>query len=474
MLKRTAIAGAMSVALAGNLAAHAKDVTFAEITLPVADPTAVTVSASVTVDGGAPQALSFTELFRTGDSDNGHTYGLMLDYLGNPALSGTGDPYICSGNADGVEVSGTDFSALLEKNGKTSFAKHYAMGRFSHELGYVMPDKKTVYLTDDGTNDTLFMFVANEPARMSSGTLYAARWHQTSGQGGRSAQLKWINLGSAKSQEIIRALLAQPKFSDIFDLDTPNCTQLAADDIVECIELKPGMDQLASRLEARRYAALKGATHEFRKMEGFTFDGERNQAFIAISEVGRGMLDNTGDPDKGGRNYDDRNEDGVPETGNHIRVAKPDYCGAVYSMDMVPGIEDTNGEEIESDYVAVNMTSILASGSPGGELSPEDCAANNDVMAQPDNITMIKKSDTLVIGEDGDHTNNMVWAYNLHNGDLTRIAPVPVGAETTSPYFHKVGDATYMTLVAQHPDPSPTNTNGDSITGVIGPIDLGD
>ena len=43
------------------------------------------------------------------------------------------------------------------------YTKHYAMGRFSHELAYVMPDNRTVYLSDDGTNVGFYMFsnVAN-------------------------------------------------------------------------------------------------------------------------------------------------------------------------------------------------------------------------------------------------------------------------------------------------------------------------
>ncbi|MEN8167139.1 MAG: alkaline phosphatase PhoX [Pseudomonadota bacterium] len=592
--QRTATASAVSLALLFSSQAEAEDVAFTEVALPV-EANEITVSSEVTLGEEAPQEIGFTELFRTGDVDpiTGETYGLMKDYKGDPAVSGSGLPYICSGNTAGVAGSGTDFNALLEKHGKTylisqfecqtggmymaeimqtgsgelmpkpgslqsidqskewggwvhcagsvtpwnsylggeeyepdakkieldetsdyyyndkvrsywlgdyarsspyhngwitevdvqgngqaSFTKHYAMGRFSHELGYVMPDGKTAYLTDDGTNDTLFMFVADREGDLSQGTLYAAKWNQTSGFGGGSAQLGWINLGRAHNHQIKRAIKEGVVFSDMFDVDSENCTELSADEITECIELKPGMDRLASRLESRRYAALKGATYEFRKMEGFTFDAHRNQAYIAISEVGRGMLDNSYDPEKllsgTERNYDDRDENGYVETGNHIRVAKADYCGAVYAMDMLPGVRDTSGKRIKSDLVAVNMNSILASGTAGGEISPNECAMNNEVMAQPDNITLIEHSNNLVIGEDGKHENNMVWSFDLDTHELTRIVTVPVGAETTSPYLHKVGDYSYMTLVAQHPDSSTDNPYGDSITGVVGPMTLVD
>ena len=55
-----------------------------------------------------------------------------------------------------------------------------------------------------GTNDTLFMFVADKEGDLSSGTLYAAIWKQTSGFGGDAAQLDWINLGKAKDHQIKR------------------------------------------------------------------------------------------------------------------------------------------------------------------------------------------------------------------------------------------------------------------------------
>lgn len=600
--KSTAIASAVSLALLMCSQVQAEDVTFSEVSLPLADATAVTVTTEVMVGEEPAQSIGFTELFRTGDVDpmTGETYGLMKDYQGNPAVSGTGVPYICSGNTPGVEGSGTDFNALITKHGKTylvsqfecqtggmyiaqiqqdgagnlsplpgtlrsidqsdewggwvhcagsvtpwntylggeeyepdakkieldptadasyndkvrsywlgdysksspyhngwitevqvkhdgkaDFVKHYAMGRFAHELGYVMPDGKTAYLTDDGTNNTLFMFVANEAGDLTSGTLYAAVWHQTSGFGGGSAQLEWINLGRATDKLIKRAIKQGISFSDMFTTYGRDAngiclggTELSTNEISECIELKPGMDSLASRLEARRYAALLGATYEFRKMEGFTFDPKRNQAYIAISEVGRAMLDNTNDPDKLAagteRNYDDRDGNGVVETGNHIRVAKADYCGAVYAMDMMSGVRDSEGKKINSRYVASNMNNILASGTAGGEISPSECALNNEVVAQPDNLSMIANSNSLIIGEDGAHENNMVWSFDLDTHELTRIVTVPLGAETTSPYIHQVGDYAYMSLVAQHPDSSSDNPNGDTITGVVGPMKLGE
>jgi len=588
----TVLAAGISLALTSNIA-RAIDIQFDQLELSDISTNEVSVSKGVYVDG-AYKKLKFDELFRSGqiDKKNGEMYGLMKDYMGNPAVTdlGSSKPYVCSGNYSGVRGSGTDFTALLDKgdkkymvtqfecqnggmytaeleqkdngklkpipgtlqfvdnteewggwvhcagsvtpwnsylggeeyepnaktletvptgdsyyndkveaywlgdyeksspyhngwitevdfdeNGKASYAKHYSMGRFSHELGYVMPDEKTVYLTDDGTNDTLFMFVAKKKGDLSKGTLYAAKWNQTSSIGGGSADLDWINLGFANNKEIKNAIAKGIKFSDMFTEGETGCQWIGANGNAECLSIIPGKEKLASRLESRRYAALLGATHEFRKMEGFTFDPLSNKAFIAISEVGRAMLPASEvDPEKG-KSYDDLGT-GMVVTGDHVQVEAADYCGAIYSMDLKMNKKgklkkgrDNMGYKINSRYVVTNMNTILYSeGAYGSDMDPNTCADNNlDKMAQPDNIAMIPGSDILLLGEDGKHDNNMIWAYDLGDETLTRIVSVPEGAETTSPYIHHVGGQAYLTVVAQHPDESAKNAYGDSITGVI-------
>ena len=44
---------------------------------------------------------------------------------------------------------------------------------------YVMPDKRTVYITDDSTNGMFLKFVADAAGDLSSGRLYAAKMTQT-------------------------------------------------------------------------------------------------------------------------------------------------------------------------------------------------------------------------------------------------------------------------------------------------------
>lgn len=71
----------------------------------------------------------------------------------------------------------------VDENGDATPIKHVAMGRIALELAYVMPDRKTVYMTNDGTNVGLFLFLADKPGDLSAGTLYANTWMQIEDRG---------------------------------------------------------------------------------------------------------------------------------------------------------------------------------------------------------------------------------------------------------------------------------------------------
>ncbi|KUJ73036.1 PhoX family phosphatase [Thiomicrospira sp. WB1] len=372
--------------------------------------------------------------------------------------------------------------------GDYDYAKHYAMGRFSHELSYVMPDEKTVYMSDDGTNVGLFMFVADEPKDLSSGKLYAAKWNQVSDQGLGEANISWIDLGHANNEEV-RNLLDPDgdvttndgvNFSDVFEVEAPTAngtcpttgfTSVNTTAGHECLKLKDinkdgavnaADGALASRLETRRYAAMQGATTEFRKEEGITFNQRDNKLYVAMSQIARGM-----ESYQRGGEANDKYDIGGP---NDIRLPFND-CGGVYEMDVA-----TN-KNIGSDYVAYNMKGLVAgeekdySGDPA--LSANSCDVNK--IANPDNITYLDGSDTLIIGEDtGNHENNMIWAYDIKKGSLDRIFTTPLDAETTSPFWYKdVNGHGYMTAVTQHPmedQDSATESQKQSEVGVVGPF----
>jgi secreted PhoX family phosphatase len=321
-------------------------------------------------------------------------------------------------------------------DGAATPAKHFAMGRVAVELASVMPDRKTAYISDDGTNTGLFMFVADREGDLSSGTLYAAKWMQTSDQGAGAADLDWVDLGHADDATVRSAIEAGTKFSDIFETaemaGDGSCPigYLAsnAEARAECLMVKPGMETVASRLETRRYASMLGATTEFRKMEGITYNPERHALYLAMSEVGRAM--------KSGSKRDLGGRDDIRLAGN--------ACGAVYEL------------RLDDAFRATAMSSLIE-GRPAsyakGDVR-EGNACDIDGIANPDNITYIPGYDTLIIGEDtvSGHQNDAIWAMNIRTGALTRILSTPYGSETTSTYWYPdVNGHGYLMAVVQHP-----------------------
>src|SRR5690606_40840621 len=67
---------------------------------------------------------------------------------------------------------------ITDPTGAPTPVKHFTLGRYSHENAVVMPDQKTVYMSDDGGGVILFKFVADAAGDLSSGTLYAAAVQQ--------------------------------------------------------------------------------------------------------------------------------------------------------------------------------------------------------------------------------------------------------------------------------------------------------
>jgi secreted PhoX family phosphatase len=367
-----------------------------------------------------------------------------------------------------VETTVTDYDTA-------SVEKHYAMGRVAIELAYVMPDEQTVYISDDGTNVGLFRYEAATPGDLSAGTLYAAKYNETDTAGMGAADLTWVELGTASGTEI-RTIIdtggaegGPITYNDIFETATPaspgvcpagftsiNCGHSGANH--QCLKVKPGQDKAAAFLETRRYAAMMGATTEWRKMEGITFNPDTDQLYIAMSSIEKGMENDTGS-DVGGP--------------NHIKVATKNKCGGVYVLD------------VDANYDAVNIYGLVAGTPVAGEEDPPDSGifinqCDIDGLANPDNITYITGYNTLIIGEDtgnSGHQNDVIWSYNLTDKKLTRIQTTPYGSETTSPYFYPdINGFAYIMSVVQHPygesdeDKIQDPSDARGYTGYMGPF----
>ncbi|WP_296824785.1 alkaline phosphatase PhoX, partial [Sulfurovum sp.] len=190
-----------------------------------------------------------------------------------------------------------------QADGTTKSAKHYVTGKYTPELAAMMPDGKTVYMSDDGTFKGLWKFVSDKKIENFvsdwEGTLYAAKLTQTSAQNGGAFTMTWTKLGHAKDSEIKAMVKSKPKLTDIFDIakdsngTCPNgFTKINEDSQTECLKLHADKEKEAAFLETRKYAAYKGATIEFRKEEGLTYDADKNVLYVAMSQIKKSMEDN--------------------------------------------------------------------------------------------------------------------------------------------------------------------------------------
>ena len=336
-------------------------------------------------------------------------------------------------------------------DGSTRVVKHYAMGRGTWEQALVLPDSRTVYLGDDGAYVQMTMFVADKAADLSAGTLYTATWSQTSDQDGGRADLIWTRLGHGTDAEI-KALAETLTFNDIFNAMAPIDGQCpagftrvrAGSSADECISLKPGMEKPAAFLETRRYTALLGGTTEWTKMEGMAINAKDRKLYMAMSRIESSMRSDPTEP------------------ADHIRLPE-NKAGATYTLELKAGIKDTQGNAIDSDWVAVDMyvePKLL------GKPIATDAFGNTadvDTVANTDNLFFSEKMRTLFIGEDsGMHINNFVWAYNVDTQKLTRILSLTAGAESTGlQVVENLNGHAYIMSNAQHHGDFPSSINAD-------------
>ncbi len=330
---------------------------------------------------------------------------------------------------------------IVNVDGTATIKKHFCMGRISHELVQVMPDQRTALMGDDATNSGYFVFVADKEKDLSSGSLYVAKvgaGFSIDPASGSAAALTWIKLGSATSAEI-ENLANTLKPADIMtvlkaDPSDSSYTKITANGKTEWIKINPGMDKAAAFLETHRYAAFKGASMGFTKMEGTTVNAKDKIAYSALQNCEKSMVAG----------------DALNVAGNGVSIPKQLKAGAVMALNLRGGQKDTVGAAINSEWMPVDTKALLA----GEDISADALGntGNPDKICNPDNLKFSEKMRTLFIGEDSSqHVNNFMWAYNVDTKQLSRVLSVPAGGESTG--LHAVDEIngwTYIMSNFQH------------------------
>uniref|UniRef100_A0A7S1WP56 Alkaline phosphatase n=1 Tax=Alexandrium catenella TaxID=2925 RepID=A0A7S1WP56_ALECA len=355
--------------------------------------------------------------------------------------------------------------------------KHYSMGRYAVELPYCLHTTPQVcYIADDKSNGVPCAYKPDVANDLTSGRLYCAKLRMTvepdpqSSLGGAGEYaVEWLDLGHATDAQIKRAIDARTQFADLFEVAELNMSAAAKEQLCpqgftpvnagggpECLKLV-GDPILASRLETRRYAAMLGATTEWTKMEGITFDPKRNELYMAMSAVYASMEHRMY---KGGSNpwFDIGGFDNIR--------ARYNPCGCVYRMHL--------GADNFYRHIRPLVCGNYRSFNTGSKRTGSD-ANSCDIhsIANPDNIAFMVGHDKLLVGEDsGRHENNAVWVYDMTTQSLNRLLTVPRGAETTGIYFHAdVNGFAYIMNQVQHPA-SDTLHGRNGTVGYLGPISL--
>lgn len=336
----------------------------------------------------------------------------------------------------------------VNRDGTGSVKKHYCLGRLSHELIQVMPDNRTCLMGNDATNAGIFMFIADKEKDLSAGTLYAAKMTQKPASVSQilgDFDVSWIKLGSATSAEIQAMVNNKMKLSDFMDVKTADPADSTYTKImyngktnwIKMLSDSAVAHKAAAFLETQRYAALMGASMAFSKNEGTTVNADAKKAYSAISYQYKSMV--------GG------DKTNMPSYGVNVATLN---AGGTYTHDLTSGQKDTKGMAISSDWVPARM--YLTQALAGQDLATADGlgnTANQDKIANPDNLKYSKAFKTLFVGEDsGMHINNFLWAYNTEKNELARLLSTPAGAESTGLHaIDEINGFTYIMSNFQHP-----------------------
>lgn len=295
--------------------------------------------------------------------------------------------------------------------------KHYTIGRYEHENSTVMPDKRTVYSSQDDTGGILFKFIADADEDLSAGTLYGAKLTQDSGLTDPAVtgfDVTWVELASSDNATI-EAWIAEYDGIDTDDYVSDSTSYMsvaeveawaawveagrpddttypATEDGGTMITAGQPMDDRAAFIESRAAGKALGATAEWRKLEGISINHDRvleavegtdviadeivSEAYmyIGIADIDNTMIDGEGDIQLSNRVED---------------------CGGVYRA------------KIDDDYSLSRIEPVLMGSTYRSTLDgAERCDV--DQMSQPDNV-IVMRDGRVIVGEDGFQENNTLW-----------------------------------------------------------------
>jgi secreted PhoX family phosphatase len=291
--------------------------------------------------------------------------------------------------------------------------KHFTVGRYEHENSTVMPDRKTMYSSQDDTGGVLFKFIADAAEDLSSGTLYGAKLEQDVGSTEPATtgfDVSWVELGRGDNTTIetwiteydgigtddyVEGKTSYMTIADVQAWADGDMTYPTVENGGSAVTAGQPMDDRSVFLESRQAAKMKGATAEWRKLEGISINHDR-----ALEAVGG--VESISDEDvteafmyMGIADIDNTMTDGV---GDIQLTARVKDCGGVYRA------------KLEENYDLARIEPVVMGGTYRSSLTgAERCDVNQ--LSQPDNV-IVMRDGRIIIGEDGFQENNALWMYD--------------------------------------------------------------
>jgi secreted PhoX family phosphatase len=291
--------------------------------------------------------------------------------------------------------------------------KHFTVGRYEHENSTVMPDRKTMYSSQDDTGGVLFKFIADAAEDLTSGTLYGAKLKQDVGSTEPATtgfDVTWVELAKSDNATIeawiaeydgigtddyVEGKTSYMTLADVKAWADGDATYPLVENGGSFVTAGEPMDDRSAFLESRQAAKMKGATAEWRKLEGISINHDRaieavggvesiadenvTEAFmyIGISDIDNTMIDDEGDIQLSARVKD---------------------CGGVYRA------------KLEENYDLARIEPVVMGGTYRSTLTgAERCDVNQ--LSQPDNV-IVMRDGRIIIGEDGFQENNTLWMFD--------------------------------------------------------------
>jgi secreted PhoX family phosphatase len=291
--------------------------------------------------------------------------------------------------------------------------KHFAIGRYEHENSTVMPDSKTLYSSQDDTGGVLFKFIANTAEDLSAGTLYGAKLVQDAGSSEPATtgfDVTWVELATSDNTTIeswiaeydgigtddfVEGLTSYMSVADVAAWANGDATYPIVENGGSPVTAGQPMDDRSAFLESREAARAKGATAEWRKLEGISINHDRALEAVSGADVIADEIVTEAYLYMGIADIDNTLTDDVGDIQLSARVKD---CGGIYRA------------KLEADYDLARIEPVVMGGTYRSSLTgAERCDVNQ--LSQPDNV-IVMKDGRIIIGEDGFQENNTLWMYD--------------------------------------------------------------